>query len=47
MIPDLDAREWTYLLPFVLLMIWIGLYPKPFIEMVQPSIEHYLQLFAY
>jgi len=46
-IPDLDAREWTYLLPFVLLMIWIGLYPKPFIEMVQPSIEHYLQLFAY
>lgn len=46
-IPDLDGREWTYLLPLVLLMVWIGMYPKPFIEMVQPSIEHYLKMFAY
>jgi NADH-quinone oxidoreductase subunit M len=35
---DLKPREWAYLLPLVLLSLWIGVYPKPFIEFIkQPA----------
>jgi NADH-quinone oxidoreductase subunit M len=34
---DLNAREWAYLLPLVVLCFWIGLYPKPFFDMLEPA----------
>jgi NADH-quinone oxidoreductase subunit M len=32
---DLKKREWAYMLPLVALSIWIGVYPKPFVEYIQ------------
>lgn len=28
-LPDLNRREWAYMLPLVALVFWIGVYPKP------------------
>lgn len=36
---DMDRRELAATLPLVALCLWIGLYPKPFIERMQPEIE--------
>jgi NADH-quinone oxidoreductase subunit M len=32
MMPDLSPREWLMLLPIALLVVWIGLYPAPFLK---------------
>jgi NADH-quinone oxidoreductase subunit M len=32
---DLKPREWAYLLPLVVMSLWIGVYPKPFIEFIR------------
>jgi NADH-quinone oxidoreductase subunit M len=31
-LPDLTAREWAYMAPLVVLVFWIGVYPKPFLD---------------
>ncbi len=36
---DLKGREWAYMLPLVVLSLWIGVYPKPFIEYIQKPVE--------
>ncbi|MDQ1525199.1 MAG: NADH-quinone oxidoreductase subunit [Pyrinomonadaceae bacterium] len=36
---DMNGREWAYMLPLVLLSLWIGVYPKPFIEYVQRPVN--------
>ncbi|HEX2185851.1 MAG TPA: Fe-S-binding domain-containing protein, partial [Chloroflexota bacterium] len=38
-IPDLNGRELAVLLPLVALILWIGLYPKPFLARMQPAAE--------
>lgn len=40
--PDMTVREIGYLLPLVILMFWIGLYPKPYLELMQPTVDHYV-----
>ena len=30
---DLSGREWAYMMPLVILSLWIGVYPKPFLEL--------------
>lgn len=30
-LPDLHSREWAYMLPLVVLSLWIGVYPKMFL----------------
>ena len=30
-LPDLTLREWLMLLPMALLVVWLGLYPAPFL----------------
>jgi len=39
---DLNLRQLGYMLPLVILMFWIGLYPKPFLTRVQPTVDHYV-----
>jgi NADH-quinone oxidoreductase subunit M len=35
---DLSSRELTVLMPLVVLMIWMGVYPKPFLERTESSV---------
>jgi NADH-quinone oxidoreductase subunit M len=36
-LPDMSGREWAYMLPLVVLSLWIGIYPKSFTDyIVQP-----------
>jgi NADH-quinone oxidoreductase subunit M len=36
-IPDLNGRELAVLLPLVALILWLGFYPKPFLERMEPA----------
>jgi NADH-quinone oxidoreductase subunit M len=40
---DLDFRECMTLIPLVVLAFWIGLYPKPFFEMIQPAVHRIVE----
>jgi NADH-quinone oxidoreductase subunit M len=37
--PDLNAREWTILVPLAVVAIWMGVYPKPFLEPLKAPVE--------
>jgi NADH-quinone oxidoreductase subunit M len=39
-LPDLDSRETWTLLPLVACMIWIGVYPKPFLEILDRPVNY-------
>ncbi len=36
--PDVSAREMTIFIPLVLLVMWIGVYPKPYFAAMEPSV---------
>ncbi|HKO96700.1 MAG TPA: NADH-quinone oxidoreductase subunit M [Pyrinomonadaceae bacterium] len=36
---DLSGREWAYMLPLVGLSLWIGVYPKPFLEYIAKPVN--------
>lgn len=36
---DLNLREIIYLIPIVIMMIWMGVYPRPFLAKMKPSVE--------
>ncbi len=36
---DLNVREWAYMVPLVIASLWIGVYPKPFLEYIQRPIN--------
>ncbi len=42
-LPDLNARELTILVPLVALILWLGVYPKPFLDRMEPSAEWLVQ----
>ncbi len=42
-IPDLNARELAILVPLVVLIFWIGVYPRPFLERMEPSAVRLIQ----
>jgi NADH-quinone oxidoreductase subunit M len=36
---DMNGREWAYMLPLVILSLWIGVYPSPFIRYIQQPVD--------
>src|SRR5918998_1141699 len=36
---DMTGREWAYMIPLVVLSLWIGVYPKPFLEFIQRPVN--------
>ena len=36
---DLNIREWVYMTPLMILALWIGVYPKPFLEFIQQPVN--------
>ncbi len=43
-LPDLDAREWLTLAPVLLLILWIGVYPKPFTAVTEASVAELIMV---
>ncbi|BCW92754.1 MAG: NADH:ubiquinone oxidoreductase subunit M [Thermoanaerobaculum sp.] len=43
-LPDANLREQWTLIPLVVLCFWIGLYPKPFFKIMEPSIRRVVQV---
>ena len=35
---DLKGREWAYMIPLVVMSLWIGVYPAPFINFIQKPV---------
>ena len=42
---DLNAREIVTVVPLLVLIFWIGLYPKPFFELIAPAVDKLLAVF--
>jgi hypothetical protein len=40
---DLDLREKAAMIPIIFLVFWIGLYPKPFLQIMDASLEHLVE----
>ena len=36
---DLNLREWATFTPLLILAVWIGLYPKPFLDRIDTSVD--------
>jgi NADH-quinone oxidoreductase subunit M len=36
---DLSTREWIYMTPLVIMSLWIGVYPKPFLNYVERPVN--------
>jgi NADH-quinone oxidoreductase subunit M len=41
-ISDCNGREVAYMVPIVILMIWIGVYPKPYLKSMEASVSYWL-----
>jgi NADH-quinone oxidoreductase subunit M len=39
---DANGREVAYMVPLVILMIWIGIYPKPYLRTMEASVSYWL-----
>jgi NADH-quinone oxidoreductase subunit M len=42
-LPDVDTREFLYLIPIVLLCFWIGLYPRPFFRIIDKPVRYVVE----
>ncbi len=43
---DCSLREIIYLSPFVAAIVWIGLYPRPLLDLIDATVRKYLQIYA-
>jgi NADH-quinone oxidoreductase subunit M len=41
---DMTGREYAYMLPILLFIVWIGVYPKPFLDKIDTSVHHLLEV---
>lgn len=39
---DMNILEVAYMLPLIFLMFWIGLYPRPFLNLTESTVNHYV-----
>ncbi|MFB0566945.1 MAG: NuoM family protein, partial [Candidatus Aminicenantaceae bacterium] len=39
---DINLREISYLVPIVIMMFWMGIYPRPFLKRMDTSVSHLL-----
>jgi NADH-quinone oxidoreductase subunit M len=39
---DLSVRERFILIPLVILIFWVGIYPKPFFDRIEPAVKQVL-----
>src|SRR5207248_10387129 len=39
LLPDLSIREWAYMIPLVVMSLWIGIYPSPFIRYIEKPVN--------
>ncbi|MEK7870824.1 MAG: Fe-S-binding domain-containing protein, partial [Nitrospirota bacterium] len=42
-LPDMNRREIAYMIPLLIFMFWIGIYPKPFIKIMEPAVLNIVQ----
>jgi len=42
-LPDLNRREQWTIIPLIIMAFWIGLYPKPFFRMMEPTVDRVMQ----
>ena len=38
-LPDLNLREWAYMAPLMIMSLWIGVYPKPFLAFLEKPVN--------
>jgi NADH-quinone oxidoreductase subunit M len=43
---DLNRREQWTLIPLIVIAFWIGLYPKPFLDRMAPTVDRVLERVA-
>jgi NADH-quinone oxidoreductase subunit M len=42
-LPDLSLREWAVFLPFMAWAVWIGVYPKPYFEILEKPVAQLVE----
>jgi NADH-quinone oxidoreductase subunit M len=40
----MNMREKLYMLPLIVMIFWIGIYPTFFLNKMEKSVEHYMKL---
>ena len=43
-LPDMTRREYAYLVPIIVFIVWIGVYPMPFLNKMDASVQHLLKV---
>jgi NADH:ubiquinone oxidoreductase subunit 4 (subunit M) len=43
-VADLNWREVAVLAPLILFIVWIGVFPRPFLSKMETSVGHFIKL---
>jgi NADH-quinone oxidoreductase subunit M len=41
---DINTREIIILVPLLIMIFWIGLYPAPFLNLLNPTVNHLVEI---
>jgi len=41
--PDMSIREFMYFVPLILLVLWMGVYPLPVLDVMHVSVSHLIE----